>query len=1106
MKARYFFLLAAMVLLASCSKELAAPEISISKAKTVIEVGISPATKTYLGESEAGVRKVYWSDGDQIAVNGTASYALSGLADNTASVAFTFDGVLSTPYEIVYPASVYEDATHITLPAVQTYKSDGFADGMFPMAGYSADGSSVTLHHLCAIVKISVKRATTDADADNLVAVRFKGRNDEQVSGSFTIDYQNVTLAPAASVAEADKVVKVAKNKATSTSEAVDYFIVIPAGTYSNGFDVVVMDKNGHVMTKSKTSSWTAVAGKLYSMPEFEFVPTGTELGVEITNAQELIQFAEDYNNKVFESLGDETLIATLTDDITFDATSSAAFNATGGIGMKNNLFGATEDYYFNGTVNGGGHTISGLVATVPVFAAIGDGGAVSNLTIEDNCSFTFTHPNTTELDAGALVGYNKGVVKNVVVAADVTLVASEVSQETCLGGIAGRETVGTIDNCSYSGAITIPADFQSAAKKIQIGGIVGRISNPSGIVQNTDFEGTIDNQGQLIAASETTDFKNYPQLMIGGIVGLNSGTIDNCSTSNHATGVTVTLNDGSDHNYTGTVVTHSTNAYHYAIAGIAGRNDGTINDCTNNANVVNLFSAERGTSGNMNGRYLIVGGIVGYNSATVSGSDNYGSIVNRANPKVHYVGGVVGRNVEGTISSCDNKSTGSIGVGTSHLTPYGARMLYLGGVIASNEGGTVSNIHNAGAISVSRIENTTGIFTRIGGVVGYSTSTIDGSADGGTITNSGAIAQSSGIGKCATPTDANDYGLFLGGIIGYTTAGVKNVSNSGNVTYTCTNTGTNSSGSTDGGAQYVYLGGVAGKIKAASSVDVEACSNTAKVTFTATASFNSEPKNDNQSQGVLYAFNYLGGIVGYAINAEFKGNCTNSGVVQGGDGTANRNTSNTFWVGGIVGYLTGSSSISNCSLIGSGQSYNNHFSNRGETTYDSPTSGGIAGHVVGESGTPISISNCSVANTATVTTRRGACGGIVGMSQYATISSCTVPVNFSGSGYVYGGIAAEAQNTTISDCSYTGSTIQSSQLKFAGGILGFLDSGSIVDGCRSSATTVNKNGTAVTTTGGIAGKSVASSTIKNCHYTSTIGKICGDSNFTDDGSNVADL
>ena len=337
MKTRYFFPLAAIVLLAGCAKEVAPEVIETPTVKTVLQVGIAQDTKTSLGASENGERKVYWSNGDQILVNGNFSDELENIPDNTSSVSFSFTGTLTPPYKAIYPAGIYSEA--IDLPTVQTYKADGFADEMFPMVGYSADGlGSMTMSHVCAIVKISVLRATADADEDDLVSVRFKGRNSERVSGIFTIDFENATITPEAPVADENKVVKVVKSQATSTSVAAVYYIVVPAGTYSNGFDIIVQDKNGHIMTKSKTSSWTAVAGKQYNMPEFDFVPTGTELGVEISSAQELIQFATDYNNKVYDNLGDEPLIATVTNDITFVDSddpsvvgSWAAFNATGG-------------------------------------------------------------------------------------------------------------------------------------------------------------------------------------------------------------------------------------------------------------------------------------------------------------------------------------------------------------------------------------------------------------------------------------------------------------------------------------------------------------------------------------------------------------------------------------------------------------------------------------------------------------------------------------------------------------------------------------------------------------------------------------------------------
>ena len=1097
MKIRISVIAAAVVLFAGCTQELA-PVTETTPSKTTIKVSIGE-TKTYMGDLSAGVHKVYWSNGDKIAVNGTASDALDGLADNTVSAEFTFASAPSAPYKAVYPASIYTDATHVTLPTTQVYKSASFADGMNPMAGYNASAADFTMHHLCAILRVSVKRSSSaPADEDKLLAVRFKGRNSEQVCGLFEIDYENAVLTGSSSAA-ADKEVRVIQSLETSTATAAVYYVVVPAGTYSSGFDVTVQDANGHIQTKSVTTSKALEAGHLYNMPEFEFVPTGTELGITISSAQDLIDFATAYNNKEYDALG-SALVASLTADITFDATSSAAFNATGGIGLKTGANGS-EDYYFNGTFNGAGHAINGLIATVPLFVATGSNGVVKDFTINDDCTFTFTHKNAADAHFGSVAGYHKGTINDVTVKADVTLAAaSEVAYETCIGGITGRETTGIVDGCEYLGAITIPADFQSASKRILIGGIVGRISNSDGKVLDTDFKGTIENEGQMIASEETDELKRNPFLLIGGIAGLNSGTVSGCEVANHATGITVTLNDGSDHDYSGTIVTHSTNAYHWALGGIVGRNDGTISDCTNNANIANIFSAARGTSGNLNGRYLNVGGIAGFNAAekTINGCTNNGAIIDRANPKMHYVGGIVGFN-KGSVSSCSNSNTGAIGIGTSHASPYGARQLYAGGIVGYNDtGASLSDIQNAGGITASRLENTS-VISALGGIVGRDFNSLDGSANGGTISNTGAIAQTSGIGMISeTPTDSNPYGYYLGGITGYTSKDVKNVSNSGNVAYTC-----NASGI---GAQYVHVAGIVGKVNAASTVDVEHCSNTAKVTFTASATH----KSNNATR---YYYNYLGGIVGYARHAAIKGDLsnktTNSGQIKGGDGSDNNNQpSPSFMVGGIVGYLTGESSIEYCNLTGTGNPYNDHWSNRGISSYDCPAVGGIAGQIVGEEGKPITVSNCAVESTASVNARRGAVGGIVGLAQYASISTCTMPVDFSTSqsGYFYGGIVAAAKNSTISNCSFSATTIQSSQLQIAGGIIGQLDTDSSVAECNSSATTVNKNGTPIETTGGIAGKSVAGASIKDCHFTSTIGKICGDSNFTDGGGNTADL
>lgn len=537
MKTRVLFFLAAAVLLASCAKEIQAPVELQTGEPFVLQVGINnpepeletePAnapTRTYLGIKNGDEYPVYWSNGDKIQVNDKTSDALAGIADGTAKTSFTFttNGAPdSTPYNILYPASIYDDATHVNLPAVQTYKAGGFADGMFPMAGYSSDGSAISLNHLCAIVKVSIKRATGgSADADNLVSVRFVGGNNEQVSGSFVIDYVNATLAGASDSAD-DKSVKVVKNQATSTSEAVAYYIVVPAGTYSNGFSVIVQDVKGDIMTKSKASSATLEAGKLYNLTAFDFVPTGVETGLEISSADELVSFAQDYNNGVYA--GQEDLVVTLTQNISFDATSSAAFNATGGIGNK-----ADDDSwvnYFNGLFDGNNHTISGLEATVPLFAYVGANGRIEDLTISETSSLVYSEEISADKSLGAVAGYSEGDMFNCVNKAPVSCSSTRTDGVLNIGGVVGRQYAsGTISNCTNYASVTCTADGSS---DIYMGGVVGTVERPNS--EHTSLIKDCANYGNVKNGLDSSEPAQSCVLHIGGVVGWIYSTTNSAS------------------------------------------------------------------------------------------------------------------------------------------------------------------------------------------------------------------------------------------------------------------------------------------------------------------------------------------------------------------------------------------------------------------------------------------------------------------------------------------------------------------------------------------------------------------------------------------------
>lgn len=1067
-----------MVLLASCESEITAPEVVVTPENGVyaLRIGI-PETKTTLGELDGNKRKVYWSDGDQIAVNGIASNPLSGLAANSTVAEFTFATAQTAPYSILYPASIWRDETSVILPSVQDFVTGSFADGACPMAAYSADGQNLSLKYLCAVVKVPLKLSEeANADTDKIDNIVFKSNGSELMSGDFTIDYSNASLEGISGSTSITMSIK-----RTLLSTATDVYFVVPAGTYASGFSVVITDVNDHYMTVSADRSLTLEAGHIYNMSELAFQPDAQDVIVNISNANDLITLANNYNNGYYNNAN---LIVNLTSNITFNATTSATFSATGGIGTKGEI-----DNYFHGSFNGNNKTISGYTGSAPLFAAIGSSGAVSDLTIDNTCSFTFTHPNTADAFFGPVTNYNKGIIDNVKVNATVALAeVADVVEMTSLGGIVGRNTVGTIKNSTFAGAIDAPAGFASA-KKLLIGGIVGYTSNDTGLISNCTLDGTIS-----VAAQITSTDRSNPCLAVGGIVGYNRATVTECITKPNSTVATGFNTE------TGTIVIKSELTYYNAVGGIIGENEqGEISSCTNGADIFNkIFKLN---AADASARYIKAGGIVGKNNASgiISDCTNNASVQHRSNPRIQSLAGIAGYNA-GTVTACTN--TGAVKhmtTGITGTTKKGGRIINIAGVIGENlETGVVSNVHNTADLEISAMESNYDndndkpvCEPRMGGVIAYNLAEIDGGA-AKNITNTGKV-------YCNCYLDKPCIGMELGGVVAYSTASVRNVKNSGYVLFNWN--------SDAYAATRAYIGGVVGMM--AGDGEISGCVNEG-------GDSNAGEVNLAVKKGsAKHTENVAGGIVGYSANAIAISNCTNSGYVHGGNATKQNGTS--CYVGGIAGWLDGALSISDCT--NSGSIYNDHFSNS-TSTNNTAFNGGIAGWISGTAEAPALVSGCEH-NTTALSPRRGYSGGIAGYANYVSMIGNNVKgTGFAGSAYYVGGVAGWAVNSTIENCNVTATSISTSQVQMAGGIVAKLGAASTLEGCRSSISSITGPTSAADgvtySYGALAGESVEGSTIQNCHYpgsgtinaigTSFSWKICGDSKFTDGGGNVADL
>ncbi len=172
-----------------------------------------------------------------------------------------------------------------------------------------------------------------------------------------------------------------------------------------------------------------------------------------------------------------------------------------------------------------------------------------------------------------------------------------------------------------------VTGELSASGEKECIGGLAGV---NYGTLQNCSFEGTVN--------GKTT---------VGGLVGVNEGTgaIQNCHVAGHITG-------------------------YYSTGGIAGTNHGSLFRCINRAGINNdsdwvetddemgtgiLFSIQTGESGTELFSGVDAGGIAGYSDGILTGCKNYGTIGYEHTG--YNIGGIAGRQC-GILSLCENQGT----------------------------------------------------------------------------------------------------------------------------------------------------------------------------------------------------------------------------------------------------------------------------------------------------------------------------------------------------------------------------------------------------------------------------------------------------------------
>lgn len=940
----------------ACSNELEYQNDS----RTVLTLELPGTTKTVLGDAQDGVRPVLWCKGDKISVNGVVSYPLDVEGD-VLKADFVLSGQVSAPYEIIYPAGMVKDAATVTLPAGQKYaEGDNIVSGSMPMAGYS-EAESVMMKQVCGILGIRLKMGT---EANLIRYIEVTALGGEPVCGDFTVDCQNGTLS---SEAKDANVIRMEVQKTFPAGSANTFNVILPAGVYSAGFQVKVVDENGRAMVRSIKGSRELGAGKLMLMPELEFVPNSEDKGVEIATPEDWNSFATAYNAGKYP----DSQIATITADLDFLSVVADEFVTLGlRDGAKQSPDGKAKKY-FAGTLNGNGKRIMNLKSDVPFIQAIGTGALVKDVNIDKTCSFTPWYGGEKQLEFGSLIGYcSEGTVKNCTSAASITVSQCNAAANKVplyIGGLIGRNRAASISNCTSSATIVSDATYvtdATAKTSLYIGGFTGYCSNPNGVLEKCT------NTGNISVASTALN------IYVGGICAQTSaGTIKGCNNSGAITVSTGrTSGDPCKFIYLGGL---------FSVVDASGDEQYLkVIECSNSGDITS----------NSNVKQLIAGGIVAQlstNKAEFTNITNAGNITTTAALRNLFCGGLFGSiSATQTLNLSGEPFTGTINIGTTESNNY--TKLYCGGLI----GQTTENIIIGGDVTCKSnitydISTAANIAAEsfFGGIIGC--------AYGAPINISGMKA--SGVIAIQSPSKkAMQHKLSgFGGIIGGATKGAKisDCSSSIYVKMTAQTSRTNGCA--------VHFGGIAGRLYGG-NVEIKHCTNSGRQQ-------NNHYNNNIWSNN--FSGNVTGGIVGSigysAGNTEYSAiidDCHNTGSVYAYRGAA----------GGIAGYLS-NATITNCSSIeditrsapGGGIAgvvsnckVSSCYVKSNITSADGGSACADAGGIIGEA-VSSSVDGCRyygtiIENSQTITGKR-VFGGIIGKADAASSAGTTTACGFGG-------------------------------------------------------------------------------------------------------------
>ena len=371
------------------------------------------------------------------------------------------------------------------------------------------------------------------------------------------------------------------------------------------------------------------------------------------------------------------------------------ADNATGAV-----LGSVTAAYHAGGVAGTNSAEITRVENYASVRANANYAGGIAGVNAEGGtisyCSHAQNQVYATNGEAGGIAGNNNkdALIENVQVSADVT----------AANGTAGGVTATNLGIIGQSGGLEANSSVS--------GCLITGTSESIGAIAAYNRKGAVIRNVKLADSAGGVRFST-PAVIIGGLAGMNEGTVTGCQVENGALALNDGLRAGTNTVTLGGAVGRTTehgtvsstdvllnltqNLDKYTnLGGVAGRNDGTLDQCTYSGTMGGDAGADGLVSVGARSTGSTVGGIAGLNNSTITGCEvkyiklQVSGISNitttqTADEKLasaSHVGGIAGRNDAEIIDSY--VATVRSGVAGSIIT---ARYGFVGGVAGSNNG-----------------------------------------------------------------------------------------------------------------------------------------------------------------------------------------------------------------------------------------------------------------------------------------------------------------------------------------------------------------------------------------------------------------------------------